>query len=62
MVARLLFAWLCVNAGSAPDTLVVCPPAFTAALDRWVAFRESQGHGIRFHTDISSAGAIRGHP
>ena len=26
MVARLLFALLCVNAGSAPDTLVVCPP------------------------------------
>ena len=59
MYARLLSALLCVSAGPAPDTLVVCPPAFTAALDRWVALRESQGHSIRFHTDTSSAAAIR---
>jgi len=43
----------------AADTLVVCPPAFVAPLEPWIAHRRRQGHRVQVLTEATSAESIR---
>ena len=41
------------------DTLVLCPPRFSAALQPWITYRESQGHQIHVVAPASNAFEIK---
>ncbi len=49
----------CDAALAAPDTLVVCPTAFRAALAEWQEYRRSQGHEIQVIDPPTSAQRLR---
>ena len=55
----LLCVLCCVGAQREIDTVVVCPPAFARAMQRWIDYRQSQGHGIVTLDGTSSAEEIR---
>jgi hypothetical protein len=44
---------------SRPDTLVVCAPAFTQTMERWVAYRQGQGHQVVVRSDCETAAEVR---
>lgn len=46
MQLAMLLALMAATAGTAPDTVVVCPAAFRAELEPWLAYRREQGHTI----------------
>lgn len=46
-------------AAEEPDTLVVCPPAWVAPLEPWLAHRRAQGHRLAVVPNPSSASALR---
>ncbi len=56
-----LLAWLtfAVTLPAPPDTLVVCPTEFRAALRPWEAFRRAQGHEIAVIDAPASAADLR---
>lgn len=57
-----LVSTLCIlmaTSSSAPDTVVVCPPAFKQAFAPWVKYREKQGHEIRVVSNEGTAEEIR---
>jgi hypothetical protein len=55
-----LLVWLAsaIAAPALPDTLVVCPAEFRAALEAWEDFRRQQGHTIAFSDVPASAGEL----
>ncbi len=55
----VLLAWLLVVPQAAPDTVVVCPDAFRAALTPWLDYRTQQGHAIVVISNMPSAEEIR---
>lgn len=59
MLALLMSVLCSVGAPRDVDTVVVCPPAFVQALERWIAYRESQGHRIAVLDGTASAEEIR---
>ena len=42
-----------------PDTLVICPQGFRATLNRWIEYRERQGHKILVEAPADSSYGIR---
>ncbi len=42
-----------------PDTVVVCPPGFTEALEPWLAHREQQGHRLALVSNLGTPEQIR---
>lgn len=56
-----LLAWLTlvVAQPASPDTLVVCPAEFRAALEPWEAYRRGQGHEIAIVDVPASAAELR---
>jgi len=44
---------------TAPDTAVVCPQEFRAALQPWLAYRLGQGHTFTFISNLNTAESIR---
>lgn len=46
-------------AATAPDTLVLCPPALQPALARWVAYRTDQGHRVQVVEPESTPAGIQ---
>ncbi len=59
MTATILALLLVASAG-VPDTLVVCPRDYRAALEPWLAHREAQGRHIRVIDAPATAAALRG--
>jgi hypothetical protein len=49
---------LAARALAAPDTLVVCPPEFRAALAPWEVYRRGQGHELEFVDTPATADEI----
>ena len=43
----------------APDTLVICPRAFQPTMQRWVAYRETQGHKVIVRAPADNSYSIR---
>jgi hypothetical protein len=58
---QLLLASLALCAGptEGPDTVVVCPRAWLAALEPWMAHRQQQGHRLKLVSNLLPADAIR---
>ena len=57
---RWLLCVLCyASAAREVDTVVVRPPAFARAMERWIDYRHSQGHGIVTLDGTTSAEEIR---
>lgn len=54
-----LLALLLVLPRAAPDTVVVCPEEFHAALSPWLAYRTQQGHTLAVIGNMRSAEGIR---
>jgi hypothetical protein len=47
------------ESGALPDTLVLCPRKFQAALEKWVEYRSSQGHVIKVIVPALSSAGIK---
>ena len=60
LVALLLAVAAEPAADPAPDTVVVCPTAFRAAMKPWFELRASQGHRIAVVSNLGSPEEIRG--
>jgi hypothetical protein len=58
MYAALISLMLAASP-QAPDTLVVCPGEFRAALDEWLEYRRSQGHRIAIVRPPNTAGGLQ---
>ena len=43
----------------APDTLVICPRAFQPTMQRWVQYRETQGHKVIVRAPADNSYSIR---
>jgi Peptidase family C25 len=50
---------LLLPAAKPVDTVVVCPPAFRAALAPWVEYRQAEGHSVAYAATHADAEAIR---
>ena len=59
MLVFLAWLTLAITPPAAPDTLVVCPAEFRAALEPWEAFRVAQGHEIAVIDVPTSAAELR---
>jgi hypothetical protein len=55
----LPFVALTAQTQGAPDTLVVCPPAFRSALTQWESYRRSQGHEILIISPPATADGLK---
>ena len=55
-----LVALLLAASTAPPDTLVVCPREYRAALEPWLAHRESQGRRVRVIDNPATADELRG--
>ena len=58
-IAILLAAAVSAAPADSPDTVVVCPAEFRAALEPWAAYRRLQGHRLSFVGAEQSAWEIR---
>lgn len=58
------FLWvaavLCAGPAEQADTVVVCPPSFSFALQPWIDHRHAQGHRLAFVSSELSPADIRG--
>ncbi len=59
-MAPILLALLLAAAEAGPDTVVVCPREFCAAMEPWLDYRRRQGHQIAVISDGLTANEIRG--
>lgn len=58
MLSSLLLAFLSLSA-PAPDTVVVCPDEFRAALQPWIDYRTTQGHVVEVVSNEGAASDIQ---
>ncbi len=61
LATLLAFCFVTASSGNEElaDTLVLCPQAFQAALQPWVAYRQQQGHRVLIVTPSGSSFAIQ---